>query len=62
MSFLRTLRIGTRLTAAFTVLLLLLLSVAAFALVQMQRQSAVTRIIVDEQTLRVSLAEELQRH
>jgi methyl-accepting chemotaxis protein len=62
MSLLRATGIGSRLTAAFTVILLLLLAVAAFALTQMNRQSAVTRSIVDEQSLRVSLAEELQRH
>ena len=62
MSLLRATGIGSRLTAAFTVILLLLLAVAAFALTQMNRQSAVTRAIVDEQSLRVSLAEELQRH
>jgi len=62
MNILRNLRIGSRLAAAFTLLLLFLLAVAAFALVQMEKQSEVTRVIVDEQALRVSLAEALQRH
>ena len=62
MNILRNLRIGSRLAAAFTLLLLFLLAVAAFALVQMEKQSEVTRVIVDEQALRVSLAESLQRH
>ncbi|HLA36666.1 MAG TPA: methyl-accepting chemotaxis protein [Rhodocyclaceae bacterium] len=61
MNFLRSLRIGARLAAAFTLVLLFLLAVAAFALVQMEQQSAVTRVIVDEQSLRVSLDEALQR-
>ncbi len=61
MSFLRSQRIGTRLTGAFTVLLLLLLAISAFALNQMAHQTSVTRIIVDEQVKRVSMAEELQR-
>ncbi|PPD00242.1 MAG: chemotaxis protein [Methylotenera sp.] len=62
MNFLRTFRIGTRLAAAFSILLMLLLTVASLAFLQMERQSKVTRIIVDEQSLRVSLVEELQRH
>ncbi|MCX7176173.1 MAG: methyl-accepting chemotaxis protein [Proteobacteria bacterium] len=62
MNLLRNLRIGTRLTVAFTLLLLMLIAVAAFALAQMERQSSVTRVIVDEQSQRVSLAEELQHH
>jgi methyl-accepting chemotaxis protein len=62
MNMLRSVSIGSRLAAAFVLLLLLLLAVAGFALLQMRQQSAITRSIVDEQTLRVSLAEQLQRH
>jgi len=62
MKLLRSQGIGIRLGAAFTVLLMLLLVVAAFALQQMKLQTATTSVIVDEQSLRVSLAEELQRH
>jgi len=40
---------------------MLMLTVAAFALDQMKRQAAITYVIVDDQSLRVPLAEELQR-
>lgn len=62
MNLLRKLSIGARLAVAFTLMLVLLLVVAVFALLQMEQQSAVTRVIVDEQAVRVALAEELQRH
>jgi len=58
---LRRLSIGPRLILSFSLLLVLLLALAGFALVQMQRQAAVARRIVDEQSLRVTLAESLQR-
>ena len=58
---LRRLAIGPRLTLAFALLLVLLLALAGFALLQMQRQAAVARLIVDEQSLQVALAETLQR-
>lgn len=57
----RHLSIGPRLILSFSLLLLLLLALAGFSLMQMQRQAAVARRIVDEQSLRVSLAESLQR-
>ncbi len=62
MNFLRSLRIGSRLGAAFTLLLCLLLAVAFFAKQEMEHESAVIRKIVDEQVLRLSLAESLQHH
>ncbi|GAB2181670.1 hypothetical protein DLREEDagrD3_18930 [Denitratisoma sp. agr-D3] len=57
----RRLPIGPRLTLAFSLLLALLLALAGFALLHMQRQAAVARRIVDEQSLKVVLAETLQR-
>ncbi len=62
MSLLRNLRIGSRLAIAFVLILSLLLAVVALALVEMQHESAVTQQIVHEQSLRLSLAESLQRH
>ncbi|BEV72466.1 methyl-accepting chemotaxis protein [Paludibacterium sp. THUN1379] len=62
MNPLRHLGIGGRLALAFAVLLALLLLVAGQALSQMQQQQMVTRQIVDQQAVRLSLAEDIQRH
>lgn len=62
MSFLRHLTIGRRLGLAFCVLLALLIAVALFAHSQLSRQATITRVIVEQQTMRVSQAEALQQH
>ena len=55
-------RIGTRLTLAFALMLLLLLVVAGFASLQMNEQKEVMRRIITEQVQRESLAEDLERN
>lgn len=62
MSTLRLLTIGRRLTLAFFVILALLISIAFFAYIQLSKQAAITRVIVEQQTMRVTQAEALQQH
>lgn len=62
MSALRQLTIGRRLTMAFFVLLALLIGIVFFAHTQLAKQAAITRVIVEQQTMRVTQAEALQQH
>lgn len=62
MSVLRLLTIGRRLSLAFFVLLAFLIGIAFFAYTQLSKQAAITRVIVEQQTMRVTQAEALQQH
>ncbi|HEY6896247.1 MAG TPA: methyl-accepting chemotaxis protein [Rhodocyclaceae bacterium] len=62
MNMFGSLRVGARLALSFAVVLGLLLAVAGLALSKMDALSAVTRVIVDDQAVRVVLAEELNQH
>ena len=62
MKLLAGLRIGPRLSFAFAVLLALLLLIASFALIQMRQQAELISEVINKQTLRVSLAEGIQRN
>ena len=57
-----TARIGVRLGAAFALMLMLLLIVTLSATLEMRHQEQVIRRIVSEQSVKVSLAEDLERN
>lgn len=60
MNAIRCMSIGSRLILAFGMLLLTLILVAAFALHQMTQQKNITATIVEDQSSRVALANELK--
>ena len=62
MNALRSLRIGTRLAAAFIVLLLLLFTVAASSLSRLSKLASSTENIVEIQVQRAFLAQESSQH
>lgn len=62
MNILRSIRIGNRLVLSFFLILLLMVLVAALTLKQMENQLKVTKMIVDEEAYRVSLAEDLRHY
>ena len=57
-----TARIGVRLGAAFALMLMLLLIVTLSATLEMRHQEQVIRRIVSERSVKVSLAEDLERN